>query len=673
MNDEKKKILQSVANTVRGLTMDAVEKAKSGHPGLPMGCAELGAYLWGEFMCYDSSDPSWLNGDQFILSAGHGSMLVYSMLHLAKYNISLEDIKNFRQMGSTTPGHPECLETNGIRVTTGPLGQGVANACGMALGYKILEDRFNRDGFPIVTNKIICLAGDGCMMEGVSAEASSLAGHLSLNNLILIYDMNYVTLDGTWGECCSDNQAERYISMGWDVAEICDGNDLDQIDEVFIKLRGELKKPTIVIVHTQIGKGAPTKAGTNKAHGAPLGEGEIRKAKENLGLPQEEFYVPTIVSEYFSRVRERCSDEVKKWRSLFDKWKIDHVNLYDFYEEMRGQKVSDDVVNLILNMHVDGKSSGRAVSGDILKILGDNISYLIGGSADLSSSDCTVMSGHSFIKRGDFSGKNIKYGVREFAMTAMVNGMSVIGLRPYCGTFFVFSDYGRNAVRLAALSKYKSIFIYTHDSIAIGEDGPTHQPIEHLASFRAMPGIKLWRPADSNEIKGAWIWTILYGGGPVILVFTRQSLPMLVSTPKRDFENNVFRGGYVLIEEDKSRRVDFTLIGTGSELQLAVEVSEKLKSERFGHKNIRVISLPCWHLFEEQDNMYKNSVIGKDHGKMVSIEAGSTFGWERYIGKDGLAIGIDEFGRSAPSKDLMEYFGFTADLIVDKIISYFCC
>lgn len=667
LSPEKKKVLQEVANTVRGLSMEAVEKANSGHPGLPLGCAELGAYLWGEFMHYNPKDEKEFNADRFVLSAGHGSAWLYSMLHLSGYNLSMEDLKNFRQLHSKTPGHPERLDTDGVLVTTGPLGQGIGNACGMALSYKILENRLNRDGYPIVSNKVICLAGDGCLMEGVSTEVSSLAGHLKLNNLIMIYDMNYVTLDGFWKESCSDDQEMRYKSMGWDVVVIKDANDIDQVHEGLHHLKEHQEKPTLVIAHTVIGKGAPTKSGTHKVHGSPLGAEEIEKTKKNLGLPEEDFYVPASVREYFAEVQAKCKKNVEAWNELKEKWKSSHPDLFKLYQEMCDHHIPKEMIEEIYNLEVAEKVSGRKVSESVIQVLAKHLPYLIGGSADLSGSDCTMMKEYGAIEPGDFSGRNVRYGVREFGMSTMINGMSTTLLRAYAGTFFCFSDYGRNAVRLAALSKYPSIFVYTHDSIGLGEDGPTHQPVEHVASFRAMPGIHLWRPGDANEVKAAWLWAIQQKQGPSILVFTRQGLPTLKETPKRDFENTLFKGGYILIEEDKSKPVDYTLIGTGSELHLAVDVAERLKSQQMGSKNVRVVSLPCWHLFEEQDEAYRKSVLGGDLGKRVSIEAGTTFGWDRYVGPEGIAIGVDGFGLSAPIADVMHQFGLTVEQILERI------
>lgn len=663
LDKEKKKIYHEIANTVRGLTMDAVEKANSGHPGLPMGCAELGAYLWSEFMRYNPKNPHWFNRDWFVLSAGHGSMFLYSLLHLYGYDLPMEQIKNFRQLHSMTPGHPERTDTPGVEVTTGPLGQGVANAVGIALAYKILEDRFNREGFPIVSNKIVCLASDGCMMEGIGTEASSIAGHLCLNNLIMLYDMNYVTLDGYWKDSCSDDQVMRYRAMGWDVLEIEDGNNLDEISTVLNKLKGKREKPTIVIIHTVIGKGAPNKAGTHLAHGSPLGAEEVKAAKKLLGITDEPFYVSPAVRAFCAGIQKQGEQAEKDWNDLFNKWKKAYPDLAEMFQMMKEKKVPEQAIKEILDLPVKDQVAGRAVSNDVLQILGKYLPHLIGGSADLSESDKTMMKAFPLIGPSDFSGRNIKFGIREFGMSGMANGMANTLLRPYVGTFFCFSDYARNAVRLSALGRYPSIFVYTHDSIGLGEDGPTHQPVEHLASFRAMPRMVLWRPGDANEVKAAWISAIRHTDGPVILVFTRQPLPTLKET-KRDFKEGALRGGYILIEEDKKRPIDFTLIGTGSELHLAVDVAKELKD-----KNIRVVSLPCWQIFEKQDAEYKKRVLGGNIGKRVSIEAGATLGWERYIGSDGIAIGLDDFGHSAPIEAVMKCFGFTKEQIIQRILA----
>ncbi len=661
----EEEILSEIAGTIRGLSMDAVQKANSGHPGLPMGCAEMGAYLWGKFMHYNPKNPNWFNRDRFVLSAGHGSMLLYSVLHLSGYDLSMDDLKNFRQLGSKTPGHPEKLDTPGVEVSTGPLGQGVGNAVGMALAYKILENRFNSEGFPIVSNKIICLAGDGCLMEGVSNEASSLAGHLCLNNLILIYDMNKVTLDGDWKDSCSDDQALRYKAYGWDVVEVENGNDIDEISKVFLKLRKPLQKPTIVILHTVIGKGAATKEGTHKVHGSPLGQEELIATKKKLDLPQEAFYVSPTVRDFFNLKQKECQKAEDEWNGMFDRWKKAHPDLYELYQKMENHQVSQGLLEEIRKLPVEEKMAGRKMSNVVLQFLAEKLPYFLVGSADLSESDFTFLKNGKPILPGNFEGKVVRYGIREFGMTAMANGISTTFLRPVVGTFFCFSDYARPAIRLGCLSHHPTILIYTHDSVGLGEDGPTHQPVEHLAALRAMPNMYLFRPGDAHEVKGAYAWLLNHKTGPVALILTRQPLPTLKETD-RLFEEGVMKGGYILIEEDRSKSLDYILIGTGSELQLAVEVAKRLKDES---KNVRVVSLPCFKLFEDQSYEYKVHVLGGKAGKRISIEAGVSFGWERYIGPEGMSISINEFGRSAPIADVMDYFGFTVSKILERIRS----
>jgi transketolase len=536
----------------------------------------------------------------------------------------------------------------------------------MALAYKILAERFNREGFPIVDNKIICLAGDGCLMEGVSSEASSLAGHLCLNNLILVYDMNFVTLDGYWKESCSDDQILRYKSYGWDVVTIEDGNDLEQIEEAFAKLRAKQEKPTIVIAHTVIGFGSPHKAGTCHVHGSALGKEELVATKRNLGLPDEEFYVPRSVREFFEERLKQSQKIERDWELLFDKWKNAHKDLYDLFQKMQDHHIPKELETEILNLKLDDKISGRKVSEAVLQLVAKHCPYIIGGSSDLSGSDCTMLKNYAPIKAGDFSGRNIRYGIREFAMTAIMNGISTTMLRPYGGTFFCFYDYCRNAVRLAALSHHPIINIFTHDSIMLGEDGPTHQPIEHLAGARAVPNLYLFRPGDAFEAKGSWWWALNHLTGPSALVLTRQALPSL-DHKGMNFDATVGKGAYILVQEDRSRPIDYTFIGTGSELQLAVDVSERLRQTQ--GKNSRVVSMPCMRLFEDQEFNYREEVLGGDLGQRVSIEAGSSFGWDRYVGPEGIIIGIDTFGKSAPQSEVAEYFGFTTDRILERIMT----
>lgn len=666
MVEDKKKLQKEIANTFRGLSIDAIQKANSGHPGLPLGCAELGAYLWAEFLVYNPKNPDWVNRDRFVLSAGHGSMFLYSALHLSGYDLSIEDLKKFRQLDSKTPGHPEKTDTPGVEVTTGPLGQGVANAVGIALANKMLEARFNKDGDDLIDAKVVCLAGDGCLMEGVSQEAASLAGHLRLNNLILIYDMNYITLDGEWKESCSDDQIKRFESYGWHVVTIKDANNLDEIEEVMGPLKGKQERPVLVVAHTQIGHGSPNKAGTHKVHGSPLGEDEVKATKENLGLPLEDFYVPASVQEFFSGKQKECQKLEDEWKAKYEKWQKSHPESHDLFKKMSDHHVPQELKKELEELTFEEKVAGRKASEACIQVLAKHIPYLISGSADLSGSTNNEIKDGGHVTAEDFSTRNIKYGVREFAMTAMANGITTTMLRPIVATFFTFYDYCKNAVRLSALSHHPVVNVYTHDSIGMGEDGPTHHPIEHLAASRATPNLYTWRPGDAHEVAAAWWHAINHTTGPVSLMLSRQGLPTLDLT-RGNMDEKALKGGYVIIEEDSSKPVDYCIIGTGSELHLAVEVAERLKSTH--SKNVRVVSLPCFELFEEQDEAYKKKVLGGDLGVRVCIETGSSFGWERYIGMDGIAITIDQFGKSAPIADVMEYFGFTVDQIIERIMS----
>ncbi|MCH9622114.1 MAG: Transketolase [Chlamydiia bacterium] len=663
----QKKVFEEVANTIRGLSMDGVEKANSGHPGLPLGCAELGAVLWGEFLNYNPKDEDALWRDHFVLSAGHGSMFLYSALHLAGYKVSLDDLKNFRQKDSITPGHPEKLDTEGVEVTTGPLGQGVANAVGIALGLKVMAAKYNQDGFDIFNNKVVCLAGDGCLMEGVSHEASSLAGHLCLDNFILLYDRNNITLDGAFSDSCSDDDIMRYKSYGFDVVEIENGNDIEEVYETLMNLRNKQEKPLLVVCNTVIGFGSPHKAGTHKAHGSPLGDEEITETKRALGMSEEKFYVPASVKDFFKEREEIQKKNKIRFDDMMGSYEKNFPKLAKELKEMKHHKMPKGFKEALSNITFDEKISGRKASAACLQLIAKHVPALIGGSADLSGSDCTKLEDYGIIKRGDFSGRNIKYGVREFSMAAIANGMSTLHLRPFIGTFFCFSDYMRNAIRLASLSKHPTLFVFTHDSIFLGEDGPTHQPVEHLASLRAMPGLDVFRPGDANEVAGSWFVAMNKPSGPSALIFTRQNLPTLQET-KRDFDETVAKGAYVLVKEDSSRKLDMIIIGTGSELHLAKEVAESLSSDKFS-KNVRVVSMPCMDIFHRQEKGYQESVVGGDCDLVVSIEAGTSFGWERYTGRNGLNISIDTFGKSEPIDDLKNDFGFTVDQVIEQIMT----
>jgi transketolase len=661
MDEELKKTLHKTALAITQLSIEAVQKANSGHPGMPMGCARIGAYLYGKVLNHNPKNPDWIGRDRFVLSAGHGSMWLYSALHISGFDLSLEDIKSFRQIGSKTPGHPEFGMTQGVEATTGPLGQGVGNAVGMALGMKMLAERFNRPGYDLFSSKVYCLAGDGCIMEGVSSEVSSLAGHLKLNNLVLLYDSNRICLDGPLQDCCSENTRERYKSYGWDVVEV-DGWDFDQLDKVFSDLKNEQERPTLVICHTTIGKGSP-KEGSSEVHGAPLGREVINQVEASLNLPQNEFYVPQSVRQFFEIKIEKQKELEIQWTELFEKWGRVYPELKEEFLKMQSKELSQDLEAKITNLSIEGVTAGRQSSQQVLQLLGSIFPGLIGGSADLSCSDLTALKGLGVIQKDNFLGRNIKFGVREFGMASIMNGLSTLKMFiPYCGTFFTFSDYMRNAVRLAALSGYQVIYQWTHDSVFIGEDGPTHQPVEHLASFRAMPGLQLIRPADANEVKMAWIAALNYQG-PTGIVLSRQKLPSLEETAN-SFQEGLGKGAYRLIKEEGKK--DVTLFATGSEVHLALEVASRLK--KMG-KKVEVISMPCWSLFDKQSNEYKKLLLGPDSGLKVSIEAASDLGWHKYIGEFGIAICIDRFGISAPEKQIAEELGFTPESILERVLS----
>ncbi len=662
MDAELKKQLGKIANTIRELSMEAVERANSGHPGLPMGCAEFGAYLYGVLLRYNPKNPKWLNRDRFVLSAGHGSMLLYSCLHLAGYNLSMDEIKRFRQIHSKTPGHPEFHITEGVEATTGPLGQGVGNAVGQALGLKLLAAKFNSEGFPLFSNKVYCLAGDGCMQEGVSSEASALAGHLNLDNLVLIYDANKVTLDGFLNESGSEDTAMRYQAYGWDVFDL-DGYDLDKMDEIFMNLQTSQKKPTLIMMHTVIGKGSPNKAGTHKVHGSPLGQEEVEATKKALGLPEEAFFVPQAVTAFFEKKLSKDMALEQKWKDMFRTWSETRPDQYKLFMQMVEKKLPDNLEEELRKIEIKSPIAGRSASNAVLNVLGEMLPFLYGGSADLSGSDMTMMKKFPIISTNNFKGRNLKFGIREFGMATAASGMAQTDMiLPFVGTFLTFSDYMRNAIRLAALSKVQVIYHFTHDSIFLGEDGPTHQPIEHYAALRAIPNLQFIRPADAWEVKMAWIAALRYRG-PTAFSLSRQALPELSGT-NVPYDQGMGKGAYIVKRETKA--CDFSLFATGSELSLALDVAAAL--EKRG-KSVRVVSMPCWEIFEKQSDEYKKSIVGGNLGKRVSIEAGVSLGWHQWIGMDGIAISMETFGESAPISDLAAEFGFNVDAIMDRLLS----
>jgi transketolase len=662
LDTELKQILTKIATTIRGLAMDAVQKADSGHPGLPMGCAEIGAYLWGCLLRYNPKDPNWLNRDRFILSAGHGSMLLYAILHLAGYNLSMEDIKNFRQLHSKTPGHPEFQDTPGVETTTGPLGQGLGNAVGQALALKMLAARFNTHKHKIVDSKVYVLISDGCIMEGATSEVSSFAGHLKLDNLIAIYDSNHISLDGPLSETCSEDTKMRYLAYGWEVFEV-DGHNLDAIHQIFQLASADQDRPRLIIAHTVIGKGSPHKAGTNKAHGSPLGPEEVKETKIALGIPEEPFYVPPAVYDFFKKKLPQDAALQEEWKKTFDAWGKANPDKLNEFETMAQLRVPADLEQKLQSLQIPSPIAGRKASQETINFLADFLPQIYGGSADLSSSDLTMLKKFPIIAPASFGGRNIKFGVREFGMATIANGIAHTGLMtPFIGTFLTFSDYMRNAIRLCCLMKEDVIYQFTHDSIFLGEDGPTHQPVEHYAALRAMPNLQVIRPGDANEVKMAWIAALNYKG-PTALILSRQNLPTLAQT-QVSYANGMGRGAYIM-KKESSGAPDYMLVATGSELHLALDVSDEL--EKLG-KSVRVISMPCWEIYERQNPEYKESVFGGNLGKRVSIEAGVDLGWHKYIGSNGIAICMDTFGASAPYRDLAKEYGFTVESILERIL-----
>lgn len=663
LDNETKQILSKTANTIRVLSMEAVQKADSGHPGLPMGCAEIGAYLFGYALKYNPKDVHWFNRDRFVLSAGHGSMLLYSCMHLAGFPLSLDEIKNFRQLHSKTPGHPESFITEGVETTTGPLGQGIGNSVGMALGLKLLATKFNTQDQNILSNKVYTLVGDGCIMEGVCSEVCSFAGHLQLNNLVVIYDANHVTLDGPLNESFSENTKMRFKAYGWDVYEI-DGNDLDSIHAAITQVQQNQQRPTLIIATTIIGKGSPNKAGTYKVHGSPLGVEEVKATKAALGWPEEPFYIPQAVKDYFKKRLDVCENYEKQWRKVFDTWAKANPNKLKEFETMAHMQIPKDIEEKLWAIPIAGPIAGRKASQEVINVLADMLPQLYGGSADLSTSDLTMMKKFPIVSPGNFQGRNIKFGVREFGMATIATGLAQTRMiLPFIGTFLTFSDYMRNAIRLCALMREHVIYQFTHDSIFLGEDGPTHQPVEHYAALRAIPHLHFIRPADANEVKMAWIAALQYRG-PTAFSLSRQNLPEL-SVTKVPYADGVGRGAYI-VKKEQPKKIDYMLVATGSELWLALDVAKEL--DKLG-KNVRVVSMPCWEIFEEQTPEYKFSIFGGNLGRKVSIEAGVSQGWHKYIGSDGITISQEEFGASAPYKVLATEFGFTVESILERILT----
>jgi transketolase len=664
-------------NTIRTLAIDAVQQANSGHPGAPMGLAPVAYCLWQEFLRYDPEDPKWLNRDRFVLSNGHASMLLYATLYLAgvrevdkngevlkELAIPMEEIKRFRQLGSRTPGHPESHLATGVETTTGPLGQGVGNSLGIAIAGRWLAANFNRPGFEVFDFNVYAMCSDGDLMEGIGGEAASLAGHLKLSNLCWMYDHNGITLDGPADWSFSEDVATRFVGYGWNVTRVADANDLEMLARAFETFQKTTDRPTLIIVDSHIGYGSPHKQDSNAAHGEPLGEEEVRLTKKFYGWPEDaKFLVPEGVREHFrDGIGKRGRDARERWAQMFAEYSQKYPDLADHLHRMQRRELPDGWDKNLPTFPADPKGvATRESSGKTLNALAKNIPWLIGGSADLATSNKTTLTfeGAGDFQPGEYAGRNLHFGVREHVMGASVNGLTVSGIRAFGATFFNFSDYMRASIRLSALMEIPSIFIFTHDSIGLGEDGPTHQPIEQLASLRAMPNLVVLRPADANEVVEAWKVIAKLQHQPVALVLTRQAVPTFDRT-KYGAATGTARGAYILADAPGGKP-DVILMGTGSEVSLCVEAYERLKEEGIA---ARVVSIPSWEIFEQQDAAYRESVLPASVSARVSVEMAATFGWDRYVGLKGRKIGMHRFGASAPLKDLLKFFGFTADAVV---------
>ncbi len=665
-------------NTIRTLAIDAVQKANSGHPGAPMGLAPVTYSLFQQFLRFDPNDPTWPDRDRFVLSNGHASMLLYAMLYLSgvrsvnsagqptnELAISLDEIKRFRQLDSRTPGHPEYGVAAGIETTTGPLGQGVGNSVGMAIASKWLAAHYNRPGFELFTYKTYAMCGDGDMMEGIGSEAASLAGHLKLSNLCWMYDNNRITLDGPADWSFTEDVGARFLAYGWNVTHVTDANDLDALGKAYNNFLQTNDRPTLIVVNSHIGYGSPNKHDTSEAHGEPLGEKEVQLTKKNYGWPEDaNFLVPDGVLDHFRLgIGKRGPELRQKWSKLFDDYAKKYPELAEELKQMQRRELPKGWDKDLPSFPADAKGVGtRESSGKVLNTLAQNVPWLIGGSADLAGSDRTRLKfeGAGDFQPGSYGGRNLHFGVREHGMGAALNGMVVSKLRAFGGTFFNFSDYMKPAIRLAALMEIPSIFIYTHDSISLGEDGPTHQPVEQLAGLRAMPGLVLLRPADANEVVEAWKVIMQLTHQPVALVLTRQALPTLDRT-KYGSAAGVSKGAYVLVDAPDGKP-DVILLATGSEVSLCISAHEQLTSA--GVK-VRVVSMPSWDIFEKQTDGYKNQVLPPTVKARVSVEQAATLGWDRYVGPSGKMIGMHSFGASAPAKDVQKKFGFTVEHVVE--------
>ncbi|UOQ42965.1 transketolase [Halobacillus salinarum] len=653
---------QTSINTIRTLAIDAVEKANSGHPGMPMGAAPMAYTLWTKFMNHNPNNSHWFNRDRFVLSAGHGSMLLYSLLHLSGYNVKIDDLKSFRQWESKTPGHPEYGYTDGVDATTGPLGQGLAMSTGMAMAEAHLAAKYNREDYNVVDHYTFAICGDGDLMEGVSQESASLAGHLGLGKLIVLYDSNDISLDGDLDRSFSESVEKRYEAYGWQVIRVEDGTDTEAIARAIESAKQNTAQPTMIEVKTVIGYGAPTKSGKSASHGAPLGDEEVTAAKEFYNWDHEPFHVPDEVYQDFKeKVRDQGEEKEKAWNELMKNYKEAHPELgAELEAAINGEMPEGWDKELPSFTAGEDKLATRAASGEVINALSEAVPYFFGGSADLAGSNKTTVKGEEDFSRVNYAGRNIWFGVREFAMAAALNGMALHGgLKVYGGTFFVFSDYLRPALRLSAIMNLPVNYVFTHDSIAVGEDGPTHEPVEHLASLRAIPNLSLIRPADGNETSAAWRIALESNTTPTALVLTRQGLPTLEGTAENAYDG-VKRGAYIISDSEKEEP-DAILLASGSEVQLIAKAQDELKKKGY---DVRVVSVPSFDRFKTQSKDYQESVLPSNVRKRLAVEMGASFGWERFVGLDGSILGIDTFGASAPGDEIIKNYGFTVENVV---------
>jgi len=660
---KNKQFDEQAINTIRFLAVDGVQKANSGHPGMPMGCAPIAYTLYSKYMKHNPNDPNWLNRDRFVLSAGHGSMLLYSILHLCGYKVSMDDLKNFRQWKSITPGHPEFKLTPGVETTTGPLGQGISNAVGMALAQAHLGAIFNKDDIKILDHFIYGICSDGDLMEGVSHETASIAGHLKLGKIIFFYDNNHISIDGSTSLAFSEDIPERFKSYGWHVQHVKNVNNVDDLQKAIEEAQKTSDKPSLIVTDTHIGYGSPHKQDTAGVHGSPLGEDEVKLTKKNLNWPEDKtFYIPDEVSDFFKNIKIQGDEAEDEWNGLFLKYKEKYLDDAKLFESLMKGKIGDEWKKHLPVFENDGKPiATRTSSGKTINSIAPYLPGFLGGSADLHPSTDTFMNDYGSLSAEHYENRSIHYGVREHGMASILNGMAMYGgVIPFGATFFVFSDYLRPAIRLGALSGARPIYVFTHDSIGLGEDGPTHQPIEHLAAVRAIPKVVVIRPADANESAYAWQAAIEHEGSPVALILTRQKLPV-IDQKKYSSANNLLKGAYVL--KDSEGTPDIILMATGSEVSITLEAAEKLNSEGI---KARMVSFPSWELFEKQPDDYKESVFPKSIRTRFSVEAGVSQGWAKYVTEDGDSLSIEQFGASAPLKDVMKGYGFTAENVYNS-------